>query len=78
MTMFETIKQMSIEEMANFFANTDNPILNIPNSPCYLCEFDHGITCLNPLPCTSEYKARLYRDWLEKEITINENKRYNI
>lgn len=69
MTQFERIKNMTVEEMAEFFAVDKYP--NFPSSPCYVCEYDEGIFCNKPTNCTDENKARVYQKWLESECIGN-------
>ena len=38
MTYFEKIKNMNIDELAKYFANT----FEFPYSACYICEYDYG------------------------------------
>ena len=64
MTQFERIKGMTIEEMAEFFAVNKYP--NFPSSPCYVCEYDEGLFCGNA-NCSDEYKAQVYKEWLESK-----------
>lgn len=65
MTQFERIKNMTIEEMAEFFAVDKYP--NFPSSPCYVCEYDEGLFCGND-NCTNEYKTQVYKEWLESKF----------
>ena len=65
MTNFDRIKNMTLEEMSEFFAVDKYP--NFPSSPCYVCEYDEGIYCNKPTNCTDENKSRVYQKWLESE-----------
>lgn len=67
MTNFERIKNMTLEEMAEFFAINKYP--NFPSSPCYICEYDSGLTCVKPSDCTNKDKIWLYKKWLLDEFT---------
>ena len=62
MTHFEEIKNMSIDELAEYFAGQ-----TFPSSPCYVCEHDRGMGCVCRFKCDEEYWAMLYRDWLNRE-----------
>lgn len=61
MTNFDKIKEMSIDELAKYFSN------GFPTSPCYLCQHDEGFICVSPIRCTSEYRIRVYKEWLERD-----------
>jgi hypothetical protein len=56
---------MSIEEMANFFSYGKYP--KFPHSPCYICQYDAGLSCSKPDECTDEYRTWIYQQWLEGE-----------
>lgn len=64
MTYFDKIKNMNVDELAKYFADTSA----FPYSACYLCEHDYGMVCESPVPCTKEYKVKVYKRWLEKEM----------
>lgn len=66
MTQFERIKNMTIEEMAEFFAVDKYP--NFPSSACYVCEYHGGWCCTNSAECTPEYETQVYKKWLESEF----------
>ena len=67
MTRFEQIKLMDVEEMAKFFATNKHP--DFPHSPCFVCQYDGGMFCSKEDDeCTDEYKAFVYRMWLESEV----------
>ena len=66
MTRFEKIKLMNIEEMAGFFSARKYP--NLPHSPCYICQYDQGLSCIKSYECADEYKTWLYKQWLEEEV----------
>ena len=63
MTNYERIKNMSVDEMAAYFDN-DN---TFPDTACYLCKYDEGFNCVNPVVCTWQYRENLYKIWLESE-----------
>jgi hypothetical protein len=65
MTQFERIRNMTIEEMAEFFAVGNS--VNFPSSACYVCEYDEGLFCGND-NCTNEYKTQVYKEWLESKF----------
>ena len=70
MTQFERIKNMTIDEMAEFFAVDKYP--NFPSSPCYVCEYDiGGGFCNKSTYCTDEDKIQIYKKWLESEMVKN-------
>ena len=56
MTHFEQIKNMSIGELAEYFAD----YTKFPSSPCYICEHDSGMFCVCPFKCDEEYWVMLY------------------
>ena len=62
MTNFDKIKAMSVDEMAAYFASKRG----FPSSPCYVCQHNEGLFCVNPVVCTEEYKTEVYKEWLEK------------
>lgn len=62
MTHFEEIKNMSIDELAEFISDQTK----LPYAPCYLCEYDRGFACICPFECTREYKVTLYKEWLNR------------
>lgn len=64
MTHFDKIKNMNIDELAKYFADTSV----FPYSACYICEYDYGMACESPVACTEEYRAKVYKAWLEKEV----------
>jgi hypothetical protein len=64
-TNFSRIKNMTVGEMAEFFAIDKYP--NFPSSPCYICEHDRGMFCNKPSNCTDEDKIRIYQKWLESK-----------
>lgn len=64
MTHFDKIKNMNIDELAKYFADTSA----FPYSACYVCEHDYGMYCNSPVACTEEYRAKVYKAWLEKEV----------
>lgn len=64
MTHFEEIKKMNADEFAKFLVDASK----FPNSPCYLCEHDEGLNCASPVACTEEYRASVYKEWLESEV----------
>lgn len=64
MTHFDEIKKMNADELAKFLANEKR----FPSSPCYVCQYDEGFNCISPVACTEEYRASVYKEWLEKEI----------
>lgn len=66
-TQFERIKAMSIDEMAEFFARRKKP--DFPPSPCYVCEFDRAAVCINMNNCDEAHKAKVYKEWLESEVS---------
>ena len=63
MTNFENIKSMSVDELAKFLVDTRR----FPYAPCYVCPYDNGLTCHSPVECSDEYKASIFKKWLEKE-----------
>lgn len=65
-TNFNHIKNMTIDEMAEYFGVDRRP--HFPSSPCYVCEYEDGLMCVKPDECTDEYKKEVYKKWLEKEI----------
>ena len=65
-TNFEKIKLMSVEEMADFFAN--DKYSKFPYSPCYICQYEQVFFCSKPNGCTDEYKRQIYQQWLEEEV----------
>lgn len=68
MTNFDRITNMTIEEMAEFFAIDKQS--NFPPSPCYLCEYDTGICCDRD-GCDNDFKVQRYQKWLESEYVGN-------
>lgn len=64
MTHFDEIKKMNADELSKFLAD----VSKFPNSPCYLCEHDDGLHCVSPVTCTEEYRASVYKKWLESEV----------
>lgn len=66
MTNYDRIRNMSIEEMAEFFAS-EKPS-KFPSSACYICEYDYGMICLKKTNCTKKHKAKLYKKYLESEV----------
>ena len=65
MIRFERLKNMSIEEAAEFFAV--DKYNNLPSTPCYICDYNEGMFCTND-GCTDEYKVWLYKEWLKEEF----------
>jgi hypothetical protein len=64
MTRFEKLKQMSIDEVAEILGDPKR----FPHAPCYICEYDEGPACFSPVACTKEFKAKKYKEWLEREV----------
>lgn len=67
MTQFKRIKNMTIEEMAKFFAIDKYP--NVPPSACFICEHDQGFYCRRG-GCDDEHKIKMYQKWLESECEV--------
>lgn len=67
MTRFDNIKKMSVDEMADFFSTDSFP--DLPHSACSICQYDDGIFCSNQDGCTNEYRAGLYKKWLDEELS---------
>ena len=65
-TQFEKIKLMDVEDMSKFFATNKYP--DFPHSPCDICKYNEGLFCDKFDGCTNEYKAYVYRMWLESEV----------
>ena len=65
-TNYNRIKNMNIDEMSEFFSSNEYP--DFPHSPCYICEYDKGMTCGKLTGCNSEQKLKVYKEWLEKEV----------
>lgn len=67
MTNYDRIRNMSVEEMAEFFTGGKYP--NFPIVACYICQYADGMLCANKKRCTKKYKESLYKRWLESEVT---------
>lgn len=65
-TNYDRIRNMSIEEMAECFANGKKP--NLPSVACYVCKYDNGMLCTKKGECTPKDKAIIYKLWLESEV----------
>jgi len=62
MNNFERIKNMTVEELAEYLASN-----SFPSSPCYVCEYDEGVNCIKEGFCPNEYREALYAAWLISE-----------
>lgn len=62
MTQHDRIITMTTDELARYFA------CGFPTSPCNICKHDHGPLCTKVTKCTQEYRAQLYKTWLESNL----------